>query len=207
MWEWEGARREGVILLSDAAPGRSVPFAIRAGGYPNLYPWASSSWHPVHQSIIWLVTPGLLVSTAISICLFGKPAKPPCPGEEAGLWQLVCLFGSSLLLLFTSPPPHLPTSLPGKRSSVFLTPCSTTSNTCSWTGSRFGFKNLCRAFYQVGSVAFQVQIFLHYSAPKFQEEVHADHVPETRSTSMKLDVTMLRALRGQHRAELRPFFY
>ena len=58
------------------------------------------------------MTPGLLVSTAISICLFGKPVKPPCPGKEAGLWQLVCLFGSSPLLLSTSPPLHLSTSPP-----------------------------------------------------------------------------------------------
>lgn len=108
--------------------------------------------------------------------------------------------------LSTSRPPHLSTSLPGKPSPVALTPCSTTSNTCSWIGSLFGFKNLRRAFIQVGPVAFQVQIFIHYSAPKFQEKVHAIHVPETRSTSMKLDVTFLRALRGEHRGELRPFF-
>lgn len=116
------------------------------------------------------------------------------------------LAARSSLHFFSYSPPHLSTSLPGKPSPVALTPCSTTSNTCSWIGSLFGFKNLRRAFIQVGRVAFQVQIFIHYSAPKFQEKVHAIHVPETRSTSMKLDVTFLRALRGEHRGELRPFF-
>ena len=150
----------------------------------------------------------------LSIRKTGEAALPRQGSRALAARLSLRLFTSSPIHLPTSPPPHLwtsppiplPTSLPGKPSSVALTPCSTTSNTCSWTGSLFGFKNLCRAFYQVHPVAFQVQIFLHYSDPEFQEEVHAIHVPETRSTSMKLDVTMLRALRGQHRAQLRPFF-